>query len=225
MPDEFVFLIESRGAAALVYGAAIGALLRLLGLARNRGAATAAVAVALTFVPNGWPAAHLMALTLGLCGLTGRLARPREALRPGWLDVLAITVVSAGCSWGAALHPLTGLWQAAAVAALGVGAAGWVAGITPPAAGATRYRLPSLVPRHDGHGIAAPALVAAAATPITLAATAWGLGLLGAGEPGTAALGGTVALLALGGGRSRALIALASLLAAVAGAALTAFLA
>lgn len=224
MSDELVFLIESRGAAALVYGLAIGTLLRLLGLSRNRGAAAAAVAVAATFLPAGWPAAHLMALALGLCGLAGRLARPREALRPGWLDVSVVALVSVGCSWGAALHPLAGLWQAAAVAALGTGSAAWIAGVLPPSAGATRYRLPSLSPRRDGRGIPAPTLMAAAATPFAVAALAWGLGLLGAGESGPTALGGTLALLALGHGRSRALGALASALGAVAGAALTAFL-
>lgn len=224
MPDDLFLLLESRGAAALLYGVAVGALLRLLGLARNRGAGTAALAIAAAFVPGGWAGAHLAAVVLGLAGAAGRLARPGRSHRPGWLDVVSITGPFIVALWAGILGELDGLWTAAAIAALGAGAGAWLARAIPSPAGAARYRPPRPWPVEEGDGIGAAVLVAAVLAPPVIATIAHVLGIIGTGEGGPIALGAVAGLALIGDARSRLRALFVGVAGAIAGALLTAFL-
>ncbi len=200
MPElagDLLTLISARAVPGITFGVAVGGLLWLLGLGRQRAAPVAALLLTATFVAAGWGLTLLVALQLTLVGIGGRLSA--AGARPDATDILGLAGVTSLCAVGSLSGVALAYWLAAGCGAAVGAAATWTAEMFGKASG-----LEHDSPAARTIGIGATGLVAAIIGSGSLAiATLW-LRVLGPGEPALAGVGSLFGVaLARRAGRTR----------------------
>ncbi|NKB90262.1 MAG: hypothetical protein GKS06_18805 [Acidobacteria bacterium] len=177
MLDELI----GRLLPAVLFGAASGGVLWLLGLIRKRAALAAAILLALCFLANRWSATLPATLQLSAVAVGGWLLRAAHRLRVR--DVMPLLAPATGIVIVAWLLDETSVyWQGAFVGALATGAAAWIGREATVRFDGVPIRVLTLMPTETG-GINGPGAVCAAAASIVVAATAIVWNILGPGEP------------------------------------------